>query len=147
MQRDEAKKGLEKQAKKMLGVSNANHPNVYEGVAVRIKVHDVDRAKTDARSILAVVLSKTEDGFYKLGTKTGILKQLYTKSKFIVCKQRFLTKEDVPAVEISLRQTAIKQSLGTGQCFRKCDWKSKCATIGVLVPKTNCYVIQSVTNL
>ncbi|GBM07540.1 hypothetical protein AVEN_100735-1 [Araneus ventricosus] len=96
--------------------------------AVRIEVPEVDRTKTDARSILAVVLIKTEDGFYKLGTKAGILKQLYPKSEFSVCKERFLTKEDVLAVEISLHQTAIKQSLGTGQDFRQCDYKSKCST-------------------
>ncbi|GBN76564.1 hypothetical protein AVEN_74886-1 [Araneus ventricosus] len=80
IQRDEATKGLEKPVKKMLAVSNAKHPNVDEGVAVIIKVPEADRAKTDARFILAAVLSKTEDGFYKLGTKTGILKQLYAKS-------------------------------------------------------------------
>ncbi|GBM33727.1 hypothetical protein AVEN_47034-1 [Araneus ventricosus] len=102
IQRDEAKKYLEKQEKKMLAVSKAKHPNVEEGVTVRIKVPEVDRAKTDACSILAVVLSKTEHFFYKLGTKTGILKQLYAKSEFSVLKQRFLTKEDVPAVKIPL---------------------------------------------
>jgi len=61
IQRDEAKKGLEKQAKKMLAASNAKHSNVNEDVTVRIKVLEVDRVKTDARSILDVVLSKTED--------------------------------------------------------------------------------------
>ncbi|GBM13994.1 hypothetical protein AVEN_166185-1 [Araneus ventricosus] len=110
----------------MLAVSK--HPNVDESVTIRIKLPEVDRAKPDASSILAAVLSKTEDGFYKLGTKTGILKQLYAKSEFNVCKQRFLTKEDAPAVKISLRQTAIKKSLGTGRAFRKCDCKSKCTT-------------------
>ncbi|GBM79908.1 hypothetical protein AVEN_173892-1 [Araneus ventricosus] len=95
------------------------HPNVDEGVTVRIQVPETDRTNTDARSILAAVLSKSEEVFYKLGTKTGILKQLYAKSEFSVCKERFLTKEDVPAVEISFRQTAIKQSFGTGQGFRK----------------------------
>ncbi|GBL77745.1 hypothetical protein AVEN_152958-1 [Araneus ventricosus] len=103
IQRDEAKKGLEKQAKKRLAVSNAKNPNVDEGATVRIKVSRVDRGNTDDSSILAVVLSRTEDGFYKLGTKTSILKQLYAKSDFIVFKERFLTKENVPAVEISLR--------------------------------------------
>lgn len=120
VQRNEAKKDLEKQVKKVLAVSNEKHRNVYEGVTVRIKVPAVDRAKTDARSLLAVVLSKTENGFYKLGTKKGILKQLYAKSEFSVCKERFLKKEDVPSVEISLLQTAIKQSLGNGPSFRKC---------------------------
>ncbi|GBO23378.1 hypothetical protein AVEN_103750-1, partial [Araneus ventricosus] len=95
---------------------------------MRIKVPEVDRAKTDARSILAVVLSKTEDGFYKFGTKTGILKQLYAKCEFSVCEEIFLMKEDVPAVEVSLRLTAVKQSLGTGQGFRECYCKSKCPT-------------------
>ncbi|GBN53228.1 hypothetical protein AVEN_125682-1 [Araneus ventricosus] len=41
IQRDVAKKDLEKQAEKMLAVSNAKHPNVDEGVTVRIKVPEV----------------------------------------------------------------------------------------------------------
>lgn len=126
--RDEAKEGLKKQAKKMLTNSDTKFPSVSEGATVRIQVPDVDRAKTDARSILAVVLGITEDGFYKLGTKTGILKQFYARSQFSVCKEIFLTEDDVPTVEVSLRQTAIKQSLGTGQGLKKCDCKSKCAT-------------------
>lgn len=64
IQRGEAKKCLEKQAKKILTVFNAKPPNVDEGVALRIKVPEVDRTKSDALSILAIFLTKTEDGFY-----------------------------------------------------------------------------------
>ncbi|GBN22796.1 hypothetical protein AVEN_104508-1 [Araneus ventricosus] len=59
IQRDEAKKGLEQEGKKMLAVSNTKYSNVDEGVTLRIKVPNVERAKSDAFSILAVILSKT----------------------------------------------------------------------------------------
>lgn len=68
-QREDAKKGLEKQ-EKMAEISVTSHPNVDEGVTVRIKTPETDRSNTDAVSILCVVLSKTEDDFYKLGTNT-----------------------------------------------------------------------------
>lgn len=62
--------------------------------------------------MLAVVLSKTVDGFYKFGTKTGILKQLYAKSEVSLCKERFLGRKcRRNAVEKSLLHTAIEQSL------------------------------------
>lgn len=76
----------------MLAISNAKHTHVDEDAILRIKVPDVDRVKTDAGLILAVFLSKTEDGFYTLGTNIYILKQLYARFEFSVCKEIFLRK-------------------------------------------------------
>lgn len=53
---------------------------------MRIKVHDRDKAKTDACCISDVVLSKTEDRNYKLVTKGCILKQLHSITVFRLCK-------------------------------------------------------------
>jgi len=43
---------------------------------VRIKIPDIDRAKTDPRSIIAVITDIKEKEFYELGTKMGKLKAL-----------------------------------------------------------------------
>ncbi|CAH2089148.1 unnamed protein product [Euphydryas editha] len=100
----------------MISVSNAIHPIVEEETTVRIKIPEVDRSKADACSILAIVLSqRSHDGLYKLDTKSGIFKQLYARSQFSVCQERLMAKDDVPDVEISLRQTATKQSISHGQ--------------------------------
>ena len=47
----------------MLAVSNQKHPNVNECVTVRVKAFEIAIAKTDAYSILVVILNKTENGF------------------------------------------------------------------------------------
>ncbi|GFX88504.1 hypothetical protein TNCV_2279721 [Trichonephila clavipes] len=75
---------------------------------LRIKLLDVDRAKSDALSTFTVGFSKSEDGFDEPGTKADILKQLYARYELSVFKKIFLTKEDAPAVEISLYQRATK---------------------------------------
>ena len=49
--RDECVQSLEKQALKMRKKSDANFPNPEIGDTVRVQVPDVDRGKTDARSI------------------------------------------------------------------------------------------------
>ena len=47
MQREGAKAGLEVQAKRMRTFSDFKHPKAESGCTVRIKVPDVDRARTD----------------------------------------------------------------------------------------------------
>jgi len=127
-QRAGAIAGLEIQAKKMQMLCDSKHPKVEKGCTVRVKVPDVDRAKTDSRVILAVILYVTDDGFYKLGTKSGILKQLYSRSQFSPCKEKFINIDEIPQDEISLRQAATSQSFGTGQGYLKCNCNSKCST-------------------
>lgn len=62
----------------------------------------------NTQMLLAVVLSKTEDGFYKLGTETSILKQLYAKSEFSVCKERFFNERRCPYCRIIFMSNSNK---------------------------------------
>ncbi|KAL4713280.1 hypothetical protein ACJJTC_018628 [Scirpophaga incertulas] len=87
---------------------------------VRIAVPEVDRGRGDARNIIGVVLTKTVDELYQIGTKNGILKQLYTSV--------LLDADDVLSTEIALRSATNLQSTGTGQGFTKCICKKNCAT-------------------
>jgi len=69
-QRKEAHCNLELQAIKMKTRSNKKFPLALVGNTVRVPISDVDRGR-EAHNILACVLEVTEDGFYRLGNKTG----------------------------------------------------------------------------
>ncbi|KAJ4445039.1 hypothetical protein ANN_06838 [Periplaneta americana] len=77
--REAAKEGLEMQAKKMKAAICNKIPKLSVGQNVRIKVPDEDRAKIDAKSIIAVVINIQDDEFYQLGTKAGKLKRTNTR--------------------------------------------------------------------
>ncbi|KAK7605083.1 hypothetical protein V9T40_006941 [Parthenolecanium corni] len=126
--RDECVQSLEKQALKMRKKSDANFPNPDVGDTVRVQVPDVDRGKTDARSILACVIEKTEDGFYRLGTREGIINSLYARSQFALSHEQFVQLDEVPitSATISLRSVASSQATGNGQGFVRCHCMQKC---------------------
>lgn len=127
--RQVASTSLKKQAKRMKTVSDASHPPASVGQNVTVPIPDVDKGKGDLRNIIAVVLNRSEDELYKLGTRDGILKKLYSRSEFDVCKQLFLDVKDIPTdKEISLRSAATSSSVGTGQGFFRCHCTKHCAT-------------------
>ena len=69
----------------------------------------------------AVVLSINEAGLYKLGTKQGELKGVYSRNQFEPLPQPLLEINDVEkSVEIALRTAANKQSQGGG-CVKFCQ--------------------------
>uniref|UniRef100_A0A6P7EY72 Uncharacterized protein LOC114324478 n=2 Tax=Diabrotica virgifera virgifera TaxID=50390 RepID=A0A6P7EY72_DIAVI len=117
---------LEKQAEKMLKFSNSKYPSAKLGNTVRIRVPDVDRARSDQRNLLAIVTEITEKKLYKLGTKYGILNQLYSRNQFTVCKEKFISIEEIPDTEISLRECARKSSNCGGQGYSRCGCKGGC---------------------
>ncbi|KAK7602150.1 hypothetical protein V9T40_009591 [Parthenolecanium corni] len=84
-------------------------------------VPDVNRGKTDARSILACVIEKTEDGFYRLGTREGIINSLYARSQFVQ-----LDEVPITSATILLRSVASSQATGNGQGFVRCHCMQKC---------------------
>ncbi|XP_078509625.1 KRAB-A domain-containing protein 2-like [Lissotriton helveticus] len=93
----ESKSNLEIQAKKKLKRdSDKKIPPVPLGATVRVLIPDVDKGWGDSRNLV------TEDGFYRLGTAQGILKQLYAISQFTVCPKNLMRIEDVPDHEIPL---------------------------------------------
>ncbi|CAH2009348.1 unnamed protein product [Acanthoscelides obtectus] len=136
--RSKAAQSLEKQAKKMKATSHKVHPPAKVGDNIIIPTPDVDRAKGDLRNVIGVVLEASDDGFYKIGTKHGILQKLYCRNEFDICTQKFLLEEEVNKNnEISLRTAAIKHSVGTGQGFFKCSCTKKCMSNRSLCTKNN----------
>jgi hypothetical protein len=60
-------------------------------------------------------LSREEHG-YKLGTKSGVLRGLYTRNQFELSDNNFLAKDTVQLeTEISLRQAVSDASICDGQ--------------------------------
>ena len=97
------------------------------GDTVMVPIPDVDRGRAEFRNLKAVVIDVKENGLYKLGTTDGLLKQLYSRSQFMPCVNKFLNINDVPKEkEVCLRETARYQSLGDGQGFLKCSCKTSC---------------------
>lgn len=106
-------------------MSDKSHSEASVGITVRIPVPEVDRGRGD-RSILAVIMEKTSEGFFRLGTRNGQIKQLYSHSQFSVCEQELISIEEVPNIETSLRSVGTAQSTCTGQGFKKCSCKTQC---------------------
>ena len=126
--REAAREGLEDQAKKMKATSSKKFQKPTLGKNVRIKIPDIDRANMDPRSIIAVITDIKDKESYELGTKLGKLKALYTRNQFTLCKENFLSIEEVGTEEISVREVVNNLSLVGGQGFRKCNCSKKCTT-------------------
>ena len=89
MFREAATEGLEEKAKKMKATSSKKFQKPTLGQNVRIKISDIDRAKMDPRSIIAVITDTKDEEFYEFATKMGKLKALYTRNQFTLCKETF----------------------------------------------------------
>ncbi|XP_072400942.1 uncharacterized protein [Diabrotica undecimpunctata] len=100
-------------------------PPIDGGSSVIVPVPSLERGKGDQRNILGVVLDNT-DGFYKVGTSSGILPQLFARNQIAPCKAMFMSNTDVPNTELALRTIVKKQSRFGGQGFIKCNCKKKC---------------------
>lgn len=79
MIRHTAHKNLVQQAARMTTRSNIKFPAVDVGANVIIRIPDVDKGKTDLPNLLGVVLDKTDQDLYKVGTKDGVLDKLYCR--------------------------------------------------------------------
>ncbi|CAI6348633.1 unnamed protein product [Macrosiphum euphorbiae] len=121
----------------MKNLSKAKFPEAKESSTVQLKIPDVDRGRGDPRSVIAVVLKITEDGFYQLGCKSGILKQLY--APMYLKKNKFL-------YDLQLQNNQI----GNGQGFFKCTCITKCTTNRCICRKngvlSKCHQNQLCTN-
>ena len=115
-----AHNSLQGQAAKIINNSDAKFLPVQVGDNVRVGIPDVDRGRGDPRSVLAVVMN-VEDGFYKLGTEHGVLKQLYSRNDFSIVHEKLLTLESVGTEAKSLRTIASSQSLTGSQCYIRCN--------------------------
>lgn len=87
-----AHEGLQKQAMKMLTVSNASLPKVTVGTNVLIKIPEVDRSKTELPNLMGVILEEKEEELFRIGTISGILDKLYCRLVFLSLNFKILTK-------------------------------------------------------
>jgi hypothetical protein len=122
-----AHNSLNTQAQKILKTSDKKFPPPTVRDNICIQVMEIDRGHTDPRTVLTVVLSVDND-FCKLGTKFGMLKQLYARIEFTILKEKFINLKSVLDNEISLISASLSQSLTGGQGFSRCFCTRKCST-------------------
>jgi len=80
--REAAREGLEEQVKKMKATSSKKFQKPTLGQNVRIKIPDINGAKMDPISIIAIITDIEDEEFYELATKLGKLKALHTRNQF-----------------------------------------------------------------
>lgn len=69
-----------------------------------------------------------EDGNYKLGTTKGKLQHYYSRNQFTICKEKFVSVDEVPDIQLSLREVARLFSNLGGQGYDRCTCGQKCET-------------------
>ena len=141
-EREGARRKQHSQAEKMQLVSTMRFKKAEVGDSVMVPITLVDRGRAEFPNAKAVVLQVDDSGTCKLGTRHGILKQLYSRNQFTPCEQQFLSIDDVPQEkEISLREVANADSVGHGQGFIKCTCSMSCNN-----NRCKCFKNQNVCN-
>ncbi|XP_008189275.1 KRAB-A domain-containing protein 2-like, partial [Acyrthosiphon pisum] len=126
--KSESLHNLNVQASKMKTNSESRLREGKIGESVKIRIPDVDKARSDLRSILGVILS-VKNNNYEIGTTEGKLQQLYARNQFEICKESFVQIETVPTTPpISLREAARKFSNLGGQGYDRCNCTQQCKT-------------------
>ncbi|KAI1731369.1 hypothetical protein Ddc_00178 [Ditylenchus destructor] len=97
------------------------------GQTVRVPIPMVDRAKTDPKVVLGVVM-QADDGFYRIGTRAGILNQKYARNQIDPSSSKHVSLETVPNNEISLRTAVGADSLSGSQGHIHCACLQGCKT-------------------
>ena len=135
--RADAHKGMKKAGLKMKKVSAAKLKEAQVNDSVLIPVPPVDRGRLEALNVFAIVIA-VDNGVYKLGTRTGVLDQSYTRNQFSPCIQKFLDISEVPLnKKVALRTVAKAESEGNGQGMLKCFCTGKCLTKACTCKKHN----------
>jgi hypothetical protein len=76
--------------------------------------------------IILICFHFTADDYYRLGTREGLLKSLYSRSQFTICQKNIIETHEVPKENtLALRTIATQKSTGTGQSFFKFTCKIK----------------------
>ncbi|KAL7079852.1 hypothetical protein ACQ4LE_000715 [Meloidogyne hapla] len=125
-----------KRAEEMTKATQDRLGQAEVGRTVRVPIDPVDRGKVDPRNILAVVM-ENNNGYYKLGTESGVLPHKFVRSGFTVAKSDHLGLDDVPTFSVSLRTAAKASSQHEGQGFKHCN----CSVMGigaVVIKKEGC---------
>ena len=96
----------------MLRLSNKQFEPAAIGDNVRVQVPEVDRSKCSSRNIIGVVMEIDEEkSSYKIGTSQGVLNSMYSRREFEICKERFVSVNDVPSDSTSVRACHAKSAI------------------------------------
>jgi hypothetical protein len=106
----------------MVSFSNSRIPAVDIGTNVVVRVPDFDRGRLAPRNVLAVVVDVSSSGLYVLGTKEGLLEQLYAGNEFTAADNNFMEAHVVPSGPISLQSASMITS-ASKQGFVSCRCK------------------------
>ena len=87
----------------------------------------------------ALVLDLVGECSYKLGTKSGVLKGLFSRHQFQASPTNFLERSDINLdnVDVCVRTAARLQSLNSDQTPTKCACKGKCSDRRCTCKKSN----------
>ncbi|XP_064098745.1 uncharacterized protein LOC135209944 [Macrobrachium nipponense] len=126
-ERRESKILQEKQAKKMKDKSVQRFKPAFAGDTVMVPIPLVDCGRAEFANAKAIITETVDGGTYKLGTKHGLLKQVYSRNQFTLCAEKFMSLEEViKDREVSLREVAIADSMGHGQGISNCSCTHSC---------------------
>ncbi|XP_043242672.1 uncharacterized protein LOC122392160 isoform X1 [Amphibalanus amphitrite] len=137
-EREIASASQKKQANLMLARTRKAKKILSVGQNVRIGIPDVDRARTQQKNVIGVILECVGESQYIIGTTKGKLSGVYGPEAVQPCAGHFISSSDVPDISITLRECARLVSGGKGQgmfsckCRRGvCKGRCKCIKAGV----------------
>ena len=96
-------------------------------------------------SASSVVMEIVDEAFYRIGTKNGVLSQLFSREQIAACTTTFLNLNDVHATSVTVREVNVKSSVTGGQGFFQCACLTKCLSNRCACRKKMFCVIQGVT--
>ena len=105
----------------MIKHSNKKIKLSEDGENVLVPIPLVDkRSPFDPLNVPGVVLERSEDGMYKIGTAAGVLNNFYISSQFQSSQTDFLASEDIPNRSVTLRESILKSSFGKHKLICSC---------------------------
>ena len=141
----------ERVAKKMKGDSDKQFQPLQVGDNVRVFVERVDRGNSDYTHLIGVVSEIVYDS-YRVGTISGTLNQLFSRSQLQKTHQTHIKLDDVPDHLLSVRAANAAVSIGNGQGYERCtcqqgckDNRCSCRKKGLLC-NSYCHKSQTCTN-
>ena len=131
-----AKRGQNKQIQRMVKHSNKRIRLAEAGENVLILIPTLDRISPfDPRNLPGMILEIRDDGMHRIGTAAGVLDAMHMVSQFQPSISKFITPEDVPDKQVSLREAILHSSFGkhrlqcncTGGCnSNTCKCRKSC---------------------
>jgi hypothetical protein len=132
--RRKASEAQNNQAQRMVKDYAKDLPELNVGHVVKVRINEVDRAKTDVMDLPCVVVEITSQKNYRLAAKGGVLRNVYPRSELIL--ENDATPElrglaDALTNWRTMRLLSVREALAIisptgGQGFFKCNCQGKC---------------------